>query len=389
MKINKFLRLKDRSKIQVCTNCIYDERVEEIKFDKNGVCNYCKQTDELKSLFGTGKKKGSNKFNKILAQIRLDGRGKKYDCIVGVSGGTDSSYLLYLAKKKWKLRPLAVHFDNTYNSSIATMNISKVLQKLKVDLFTYVVNNREMDDIFRSFFRAGVPEIDSATDLALAEIMYRAANKYKIKYVLEGHSFITEGITPIGKNYFDGMYIKDIHRKFGELKMETYPLMIFSKFLFWSCFRQIKKIRPFWYINYSKESARDFLKKEFGWKYYGGHHLENTMTAFYHKVYNPRKFNSDLRNNTLSALVRNKKINRNYAWKIYNSDIEDTDELITYFQKRLDIRMNEFSSIMNSKPKSWKDFRTYKKLFEKTKFIFYILAKKNLVPYSFYLKYCK
>ena len=140
----------------------------------------------------------------------------------------------------------------------------KVLGKLNVDLFTLVCNNKEADDIFRSFFMAGVPELDASTDLALAETMYRAAAKFKVKYVLEGHSYIAEGITPLGKNYFDGRYIKSIHKKFGKLKMKTYPLMTFNKFIKWTVFYRIKKIRPLWYIDYSKEAAKDFLKNEYG-----------------------------------------------------------------------------------------------------------------------------
>ncbi|MBF91360.1 MAG: LPS biosynthesis protein [Rickettsiales bacterium] len=386
---NKKLLKKRGKEIQVCTNCIYDLDVPGIFFDKNGVCNYCNQILELKSNYGTGKELGKEKLSNILIDIKRAGQKKKYDCIIGVSGGTDSSYLLYLAKKKWKLRPLAVHFDNTFNSSIATMNIAKVLKILDIDLYTYVVNNKEMDDIFRSFFKAGVPEIEASTDLALAEVMYRAANKYNISYILEGHSFVEEGITPLNKNYFDGMYIKDIHKQFGTMKMQTYPLMTLSRFLYWTCFKKIKKIRPFWYIEYSKEEAQKFLKKNFKWKYYGGHHLENIMTSFYHKVYNPQKFNVDLRNNTLSAQVRSKKMSRTQAWKTYNKKITDTTELIEYFQKRLSIKNNEYNSIMNARPKCWKDYKTYKKIFERMRLLFLFLSKRNLVPYSFYLKYCK
>jgi hypothetical protein len=150
------------------------------------------------------------------------------------------------------LRPLAVHYDNTWNTSIATENIRKVLGKLNIDLYTHVIDNKESDDIFKAFFTAGVPEIEASTDLALAETMYRAAAKFNVKYIIEGHSFIAEGITPLGKNYFDGKYIKSIHSRFGKMKMKTYPLMSFWQFMKWTMFYRIKKIRPLWYINYSK-----------------------------------------------------------------------------------------------------------------------------------------
>jgi hypothetical protein len=278
-----------KTNLRVCSRCIYDERVSAITFDKDGVCNYCKQLDGLVKEYGTGNQKGEESFKKIVEDIKKDGKNKKYDCIIGVSGGTDSSYMLYLTKK-WGLRPLAVHYDNTWNTAIATENIRKVLTVLDIDLYTHVVNNKESDDIFKSFFYADVAEIEAATDLALAEVMYRAAWKYGVKYVLEGHSFVTEGITPVGRNYFDGKYIKSIHNIFGKLPIKSYPLMTFSRFLFWSSFAKIKKIRPFWYIDYNKEDARSFLEREYKWRYYGGHHLENRMTAFFHSIYAPQKF---------------------------------------------------------------------------------------------------
>ena len=268
---------------QICTRCIYDESIPSISFDDKGVCNYCHMVDNLIEEYHTGKPEGEKTINELIERIKKDGKGKQYDCVVGISGGTDSSYMIYWALQHG-LRPLAVHYDNTWNTAIATENIRKVLTKLKVDLFTHVINNKEADDIFKAFFIAGVPEIEASTDLALAETMYRAAAKYKVKYVLEGHSFIAEGISPLGKNYFDGKYISSIHKKYGKLPMKTYPLMTFWKFIKWTALYRIKKIRPLWYIKYSKEDARAFLEKEFRWEYYGGHHLENRMTSFFHSI---------------------------------------------------------------------------------------------------------
>ncbi len=376
-----------KATVKICSRCIYDERVSSIQFDEKGVCNYCKQVDDLQKLYGTGEQEGEQKLKQIVEQIKIDGKNKTYDCVVGVSGGTDSSYMLYLALQ-WGLRPLAVHYDNTWNSAIATENIRKVLGKLKVDLYTHVVDNKESDDIFKAFFKASVAEIEAATDLALAETMYRAAAKHKIKYVLEGHSFITEGISPVGRNYFDGKYIQSIHKMFGKRPMKTYPLMTFWRFLYSTLFLRIKKIRPYWYMAYDKENARAFLEKEFGWQYYGGHHLENRMTAFFHSYYMPQKFTTDFRNNTLSALVRNGKMSRQAAWAEYNTEPHLEAELLAYFKKRLELSEEEFNRIMALPPKSWKEFPTYKKRFEMLRPLFAVLAKANLVPMSFYLKYC-
>ena len=375
------------TELKVCSRCIYDERVSQIVFDSQGVCNYCRQVESLQQEYGTGEARGESILSSIVEDIKKAGRGKKYDCVIGVSGGTDSSYMLYLAKS-WGLRPLAVHYDNTWNTAIATENIRKVLAALEVDLYTHVVNNKEADDIFKSFFLADVAEIEASTDLALAEVMYRAASEHGLKYVLEGHSFITEGITPVGRNYFDGKYISSIHKKFGTRTMASYPLMTFSRFLWWSSVAKIKKIRPFWYLNYNKEDARAFLEKEYDWKYYGGHHLENRMTAFYHSVYLPSKFNTDMRNNTLSALARMGKVSRESAWSEYGKPPVSETDLVEYFKKRLGISDAKYTEVMTRPGKSWQDYPTYKRRFERLRPFFLILAKANLVPMSFYLKYC-
>jgi N-acetyl sugar amidotransferase len=374
--------------LRICSRCIYDERVSGIEFDAEGVCNYCRQVDALVDQYGTGGPKGARQLEILLDEIRRAGRGKRYDCVIGVSGGTDSSYLVHLAKKEWGLRPLAVHYDNTWNTAVATQNIRRVLSALDVDLYTHVIDNKEADDIFTAFFRAGVAEIEASTDLALAEVMNRAAWKYGVRYIIEGHSFVTEGITPVGRNYFDGKYIQSIHDRYGMRKRASYPLMTFNNMLFWSVAARLKKIRPFWYMDYSKEQARALLEEEYGWEYYGGHHLENRMTAFFHSVYAPQKFGTDFRNNTLSALARQGLISREEAWARYQQKPHIEDELVAYFQKRLGFSENEYKSVMAEPPRSWHEFPTYKRRFEKWRPIFRRLADANLVTRSFYLKYC-
>lgn len=374
--------------LQICSRCIYDDRTPAISFNQDGVCNYCEMVEDLKVQYQTGLPDGEKRIQEIISKIKAEGKGKKYDCVIGVSGGTDSSYMVWWAIQNG-LRPLAVHYDNTWNTSIATENIRKVLGKLNVDLYTHVCDNKEADDIFKAFFIAGVPEIEVSTDLALAETMYRAAAKFKVKYVLEGHSFLAEGITPLGKNYFDGKYIKSIHKQFGKLPMKTYPLMTFSKFIRWTTLYRIQKIRPLWYIKYSKEEAKAFLEKEFGWQYYGGHHLENRMTAFFHGIYCPQKFNIDYRNNSLSASVRSGNMDREAALhEYYETPPHIEPELLEYFKKRLGLSDSEYDAKMKEAPRYWEEFPTYKKRFERLRPFFYILMKANLVPHSFYLKYC-
>lgn len=372
---------------QVCTRCIYDERVPGIHFDEEGVCNYCHQIDGLVEEFGTAQPKGEATLEAIFEDIRRKGRRKKYDCVIGVSGGTDSSYMLHMAKERG-LRPLAVHYDNTWNSAIATQNIHKVLKKLDIDLFTWVVNNKEADDIFRAFFLAGVPELEASTDLAYAQVLQYASWKFNAGPILEGHTLINEGVTPLGNNYFDGKYIREIHRRLGRLPLKTYPLMTFNSMMFWSVIARVKKVRPFWYAAYSKEEARELLTREYGWEYYGGHHLENRMTAFFHSVYMPEKFGADFRNNTLSALARQGKMSREEAWAEYSKPPYVEEELVSYFKKRLGLDDRQYEEVMTQKPRRWTEFPSYKKRFERFRPMFKVLSDRGLVHRSFYMKYC-
>lgn len=376
-----------REGVQLCARCIYDATIPAISFDADGICNYCRMVEMLTQDYGTGSPEGARKFEAIVAEIKKDGRNKPYDCAVGVSGGTDSSYTLAIAVE-YGLRPLAVHYDNTWNTATATENIRKVTRSLNVDLYTYVVDNVESDDIFKSFFLAGVPELDGPTDIALAEVIYRAAAQYGIRYVLEGHSFIAEGISPLRNAYIDGLYISDVHKKHGRLPMRTFPNMSFNKFLYWVVFKRINKIRPLWYLPYSKEEARVFLSNKFSWQYYGGHHLENRMTAFHHSYYTPVKFGVDQRNNSLSASVRSGRLDRRQALSEYARSPFLEDELIEYFKKRMGFSTIEFERIMRGPRRDYRNFRTYKKRFEAFAPLFKILARHNRVPRSFYIKYC-
>lgn len=371
----------------ICTRCIYDSTIPAITFDDKGVCNYCLQIDGLQEQYETGTPQAEAELMKIIEKLKADGKGKKYDCVIGVSGGTDSSYLMMKAKE-WGLKPLAVHYDNTWNTSIATENVRKVTSKLDIDLYTFVVNNKEADDIFKSFLLAGVPEFDASTDIGFVQVLRSAAAKHGIKYILEGHSFIAEGVSPQGKNYFDGKYIESVHKKYGKLKMKTYPNMTFYQFMKWALVYRQQFIRPLWYLDYNKPAARELLEKELDWTYYGGHHLENRSTSFLHTVYNPQKFDIDNRNWSLAAEVRNGLLTRDEALETYNTPIVPDKELVGFVKKRLKLSDAEYNEILSGQKRSFRDFKTYKKRFERLRPLFKILADANLVPRSFYIKYC-
>ncbi|MCA3237631.1 MAG: N-acetyl sugar amidotransferase [Curvibacter sp.] len=370
----------------ICTRCIYDDSVPNISFDGEGVCSYCRQIDALEAEYPTGRE-GETRLQKLVYEMKAAGRGKKYDAVIGVSGGCDSSYLVHQMKEVYGLRLLAAHFDNTWNSTIATENIHNVLDKLGVDLFTIVVDNKEYDDIYRSFFRAGVKDIDCPTDIGLATTLYRASEKFGIKYMIEGHSFRTEGVAPLGWVYMDGKYIDSVHRQFGSLPMKTFPNLWLHLQLKWMLFGGIKKIRPLYYMDYDKEAAKKLLTDKYGWQWYGGHHLENRYTAFVHSYFFPRRWNIDFRIAGYSAYCRNGWMTREEALRLMDEPPHIETGLVDFVKKRLGFSEEEFERLMTMPPKTYKDYVTYKKTFERMRPFFWVMYKMDLIPKSFYMKY--
>lgn len=369
-----------------CQRCAYDALTAGIVFDAKGVCNYCHQHDQLIAQYPGGRK-GESDFSQIVDKIKKAGKRKPYDVIVGVSGGCDSSYLITLAKDAG-LRPLAVHFDNTWNSTIAVENISNLLEKLKVELWTYVVDNQEYDDLYLAMLKAGVSDIEAATDLALAVTLNTAASKFNIQYILEGHSFRSEGISPLGWMYMDAKYLYHVHKQFGQLpKLHTYPYMWLSLQFKWMLINRFKKVRPLWYLDYNKEEAKRKLSKDYGWQWYGGHHLENRITAFYHTYFLPRRFGIDQRANGFSALVRSGQMDRSQAIQQLETPPDCDLDLVDMIKKRWKLSEEDFLQLMTLPRKKYTDYKTYKKTFEKLKPVFYLMAKLELIPWSFYVKY--
>jgi len=369
-----------------CTRCLYDGLVPSITFDAAGVCNYCKIHDALDNQYPLGEA-GASRLQALVDEMRTAGKGKKYDCVVGVSGGCDSSYLLHRLVEMG-VRPLAAHFDNTWNSPIATQNIYNVLDKLKVELFTHVVNNKEYDDIYRAFMLSGVQDIDAPTDIGLASTLYLAAEKYGLKYIAEGHSFRTEGISPLGWLYMDGKYIESVHKQYGNIPMRTFPNLTLSRFLRWTAVRGIRRVRPLYHIDYRKEEAKRLLSAQYGWQWYGGHHLENRFTAFYHSFFMPTRFNVDQRILGYSALVRSGQLDRQEGFGMLEIPPQCPEEIIGLVKKRLRFSDADFETVMKAPVRTWRDFPTYKKTFERLRPFFWLMMKLRRVPESFYLKFC-
>lgn len=374
------------SHVRRCTRCLYDEHTPGAKLDQGDVCAYCLIHDDLCAEYPLGDA-GQAYLDQLAARIKRDGRGGKYDVVVGVSGGCDSSYLLYKTVQMG-LRPLAVHFDNTWNSATAVENIRNVLGALDVDLYTHVVDNEEYDDILRAFLRAGVPDIETPTDIGLAATLYQAAEKHGIKHIFNGHSFRTEGITPLGWIYMDGKYIQSVVRQFGEgRKLKTFPNLWMHSQLRWQAVRGIERHRPLWYMAYPKEEVKQFLIDEFGWKWYGGHHLENRLTAFYHSYFMPRRYGIDQRVTGYAAHVRSGQMTHAEGLAELSQPPHLEPEMVELVRKRLGFSADEFESLMDAPKRSWRDFKTYKRTFERMRPFYYLLYKTNRIPKSFYLKY--
>jgi N-acetyl sugar amidotransferase len=369
----------------LCARCLYDSGTPGVSFDDAGVCNYCRLHDEMERQYPTGPP-GDEIIEQIVSEMKSAGRGKPYDCVVGVSGGCDSSFLVYKLVD-WGLRPLAVHFDNTWNSPIATSNIFNVLEALDVDLHTLVVDNHEYDDLYHAFMLAGVRDIEAPTDIGLMATLYRAAEQHGVRYIVEGHSFRTEGISPLGWIYMDGKYIESVHKQFGTVPLKTFPNMPLSSFLKWAAWKNIRRIRPLYYVDYDKEKTKTFLSQELGWEWYGGHHLENRFTAFFHSYFLPRRFGIDGRKLGYSALIRSGQMSREEGIELIATPQDCDPEVIRLVMKRLGFSEEEFDRVMNLPRKTYLDYKTYKQTFRRLRWLFWVLYKLDRVPKSFYLKF--
>jgi N-acetyl sugar amidotransferase len=330
------------------------------------------------------------KLKSVIEKIKAAGKGKRYDCITGVSGGRDSSFTL-LTAKRLGLRSLAVHFDNGWNSEIATSNIKRQCDKLGVDLFTVVADWEEFKDLQIAFLKSATPDADIPTDYAIYSVLFDVAHKEGVKYILNGHSFRTEGTSPISWTYMDGRYFKSVLKKFGKNKsVKSFPVMAMWKLLYYLFIERIREVRLMHYIDYQKRTVDEILKKELDWEYYGGHHHENLFTKFFQSFYLPKKFGIDKRKTEFSALIRSGQISREEALKgIQESEYEYDQTVVDYAISKLGLSKEEFQQIMDTPIKSHDDYPTYLPFIRLLKWPIKIAVKFRLVPQVLYLKYAK
>ncbi len=348
--------------LQVCTRCVMDTTDPDIRFDEKGICNHCINYEQRKAQFILPDEERKVELARIIHEIQEKGKHKKYDCVLGVSGGVDSTFTAIKAKELG-LRPLAVHLDNGWNSKLAVTNIERVLKYIDVDLYTHVIDWEEFKDLQLAYFKASVVDIEAITDHAIMAIIYDAAMKQGVKYILTGSNYVTEGIMPRSwvwtKN--DLVNLEDIHHRYGSKKLKTFPTLGFLKTVYLKKIRGIQSIPILNYVDYNREKAKQILTNEFAWEDYGGKHHESLFTKFYQAHILPQKFNIDKRKAHLSTYIMSGQITREEAQAELMKPLYDEKELKRdkeYIMKKFGWNDEDFEEIMALPIKRHDEYKT-------------------------------
>jgi len=348
---------------QICTNCVMDTSDSRITFDAKGVCDHC--SDFYKNVLPNWHtdERGRAELESIMELIRRSGKNKDFDCLLGISGGVDSSYMLHMAVTEFGLRPLVFHVDGGWNSEIAVNNIEVMIDKLGLDLYTEVIDWEEMRDFQLAFFKAGVPHIDIPQDHAFIAVLYNFAEKYKIKYILNGGNISTECVrNPMEWLYYgtDMAQIKDIHRRFGTMTLKNYPFSPILKHKVYLRFiRGVKVIKPLNYLPYNRNEAARLLAETYRWKDYPQKHFESRFTKFYEGYWLPVKFGYDTRRVQYSSLILTGQLSREEALEKLEVPAyapETIGEEFKYIATKLNITVEELQSYMDAPNKTYKDY---------------------------------
>jgi N-acetyl sugar amidotransferase len=352
------------SEFQRCTRCVLDTTVPGIKFNERGQCNFCDFYDNLaKRTVLRDPEILNREYDELVEHIKSAGVGKQFDCVLGVSGGLDSTYLALLSKKLG-LRPLLVHFDNGWNSELAVKNIENIVNKLGFQLHTHVMDWDEFRDLQRAYFLASVVDVEVPTDQLIFAALYKIAHQYKIKFILAGNNVVSESINPDGwvyKSKLDLVNLKDIHSKYGKKKLKRLPRLGAFERYFYEAIVGIRMVNLLNLIPYKKAEVTKMVQDELGWRDYGGKHYESVFTRFYQGYYLPRKFNIDKRKAHLSNLILSNQITREQSLELlkqppYPLQDQLADEV--YVKKKLGFSDLEWSQIMSATPVSHKVFKS-------------------------------
>ncbi|UTW51674.1 N-acetyl sugar amidotransferase [bacterium SCSIO 12827] len=355
---------------QVCTRCVMDTTDPDITFDDQGVCNHCRSFDQIAGTDWLPGQAGKPHLDALLAEIKAWGKGREYDCTIGLSGGADSSYLAYLAAKEWGLRPLAVHVDTGWNSPFAVRNIENLVKKLNIDLYTFVIDWEEMRDLQVAFLKSGVANQDTPQDHAIFAKLFSFTAENKIRYVLSGHNIATESVLPESWEYTarDDKHIRAIHRRFGTRPLKTLPIMsVFRSFLYARLapikfLPGMKIVNPLDFVDYTKDQAKENLSKEVGWQEYGAKHFESRFTKFFQAYWLPKRFGYDKRRAHLSSLVLSGQISRDHALAELDKPMYPLEELaedMEFVRKKLELSESEFEEILSAPTRHHSEYPSY------------------------------
>lgn len=369
----------------ICKRCVCDTTIPSIRFNAEGICNYCDIHDRLDARYNNIEE-NKRRLESLIDNIKSEGAKKEYDCIVGVSGGTDSSYTLHMAKQ-WGLRPLAVHLDNGWNTDEAVSNIKSLITKLDVDLHTHVVDWEEFKDLQIAFLKASVPCVEGPTDVAIHGTLYRLAEQEGIRFILGGQNYKSEGMVPREWSYLDGTYVQSVHKKFGNVPLETFPNVSLLQIAADTVLRGIRQIPVLNYIDYTKANAKAVLAREYGWKSYSGHHYENIYSRFAFGWYLPKKFGIDKRLISLSGPVRSHHISREAALAELQIAPDVDEKLVDYVIKKLGLTDAEYRDIFALKPLCYKDYFTSASVLKYFKTPMKLAIKMNMFTPVLYEKY--
>lgn len=350
---------------RICTRCIMDTSDPEIEFDAAGVCNHCRAYDRTVAREVVRGEAGMSRLMSHAEEIRKAGKGKRYDCVLGLSGGIDSSFVAYLARKKMGLRPLAIHMDNGWNSEVAVRNIENIVKALDLDLHTEVLDWEEFRRLQLAFLRAGTPDSEIPTDHAIVATLYRQAEKRGVQWIIDGTNLVTELMLPAtwSHGHGDWRYIRHLNDHFGGAPLRTYPHYTpFDRHIRFRAVRRIRHVCPLHFVDYDRAEAMRIMNAELSWEYYGAKHYESIYTRFYQGYMLPRRFNFDKRRPHFSCLVNAGQLPRAEALAEMRKPALPPAQLAedrAFVIKKLGIDEPEFERILAAERRTFWDYPSY------------------------------
>lgn len=363
--------MKTSKKYQICNKTVMDTSDPSITFDAAGISNHFWDFQKNVMPYWRPGAMGEGKLEKIVSKIKAEGIKSEYDCLIGLSGGADSSYMLHVMVTKYGLRPLVFHVDGGWNSEAAVNNINVMIDKLGLDLFTEVINWREMQDFQLAMFKSGVPHIDLPQDLAFIGVLYKFAEKYDIKYILNGGNISTESVlVPLDILYWgtDMVHVRDLLSKHGSIKMGSYPFVsVFYHKFYLRYFKKVRVVKPLNFMPYIKDEAAEELSQIYGWKPFSRKHFESRFTEFFESYWLPSRFGYDMRRNQLSSLILSGQTTRELALEELKKppyDPGSIDQDFRYIANKLNIGTDELELLHQAPKKFYWDYRNQSHLFK-------------------------